>query len=195
VNAQFNVTAELDDLVLAAQNERADALGEILAQDGEFFSAFMGLLTMTPGSHPKTYRVMHIASQIASFGALYFKGYYDRPRPTHLCPALLPPIQVPGHSSFPSGHSTQAHLMSLCMRYLLTQAAVPQPDFDALTKDLAVLADRIARNRELAGLHFANDSKGGVELANALFATLTDASSGVAKFNEAIGEAKSEWPA
>jgi hypothetical protein len=126
---------------------------------------------------------------------LYFKGYYDRPRPSHLCPALLPPIQVPGHSSFPSGHSTQAHLMSLCMRHLLTQAAVPQPDFDALTKDLAVLADRIARNRELAGLHYANDSKGGAELAKALFATLTDASSPIAKFDEAIAEAKSEWPA
>ena len=85
--------------------------------------------------------------------------------------------------------------MSLCMRHLLTQAAVPQPDFDALTKDLAVLADRIARNRELGGLHFANDSKGGAELAKALFATLTDPSSPVAKFDEAIGEAKSEWPA
>jgi hypothetical protein len=62
-----------------------------------------------------------------------------------------------------------------------------------LTKDLAVLADRIARNRELAGLHYKNDSTGGAELAKALFATLT--SGGVSKFDEAIAEAKSEWPA
>jgi hypothetical protein len=83
--------------------------------------------------------------------------------------------------------------MALCISHLLTQAGVLQPDLDALTRDLAVLADRIARNRELAGLHFANDSKGGAELAKALFATLTSGS--IAKFNAAIEEAKSEWPA
>src|SRR5437868_15103207 len=114
---------------------------------------------------------MHIASQIASFGALYFKGHYNRARPSQLCPALLPPIPVPGHASFPSGHSTQAHLMMLCLVHVLEEADVPQPDRDAISADLRVLADRVARNREIAGLHYASDSKGGVALAKSVFDT------------------------
>jgi len=179
--------------VLAAQNERDDAMGEILTQDGEFFSAFMGLLSMSAGSHPQTNRVMHIASLVASFGALYFKGLYNRARASQLCPALMPPIPVPGHSSYPSGHSTQAHLMALCLNHVFKQVPIAQPDLDALTGDLAVLADRIARNRELAGLHYESDSKGGAELAKVLFAVLTNAADPISKFDEAVTGAVAEW--
>ena len=35
------------------------------------------------------------------------------------------------------------------------------------------LADRIARNREIAGLHFRSDSKGGANLAQSLFEVLS----------------------
>jgi membrane-associated phospholipid phosphatase len=178
-------------------------MGEILSQDVEFISDFMGLLTITPGSHPKTYRVLHIASLIGSFIALHFKGSkvdgYERVRPSQLCPALLPPVPVPGHASFPSGHSTQAHLMAGCIGYLLDQAALPQPDRDALTIDLGVLADRVARNREIAGLHYESDSKGGAALAASVLATLTNNNAAVpagvvAMFDDAITEAIGEWP-
>jgi len=186
-----NLGTELDHLVTAAQNERADAIGEILSQDAEFFSDFMGLLTITPGSYPKTYRVLHIASLIGSFTALHFKAIYERPRPSQLCPALLPPIPVPGHSSFPSGHSTQAHLMALCMDHLLTEANVPQPDLANISADLRVLADRIGRNREIAGLHYESDTAGGVALAQSVFDTLTNAPIGT--FVNAINDAVEEW--
>jgi len=187
-----NINTELDHLVTAAQNERADAIGEILSQDGEFFSDFMGLLTISSGSYPKTYRVLHIASLIGSFTALHFKGIYERPRPSQLCPALLPPIPVPGHSSFPSGHSTQAHLMALCMGQLLTQANVPQPDRGNISADLRVLADRIGRNREIAGLHYESDTAGGVALAQSVFDTLTNAQNPINKFADAITSAVEE---
>ena len=57
--------------------------------------------------------MLNIASLVALFVSMYYKGKYKRPRPSELCPALLPPIVVPGHASFPSGHATQARLMSL----------------------------------------------------------------------------------
>jgi hypothetical protein len=182
--------ADIDDLVVAARDERADAMGEILSQDIEFISDFMGVLSITPGSHPKTYRVLHIASLIGSFAALYFKGAYERPRPSQLCPALLPPIPVPGHSSFPSGHSTQAHLMARCITHML----VVVPDSDAISADLRVLAKRVARNREIAGLHYASDSKGGDALAESVFDTLiNNTNTNLMRFNNAITEAQAEW--
>ena len=35
----------------------------------------------------------------------------NRPRPSQLCPALLPPIDPPGHASYPSGHATETTLV------------------------------------------------------------------------------------
>ncbi len=156
---------ELGDLVTAAANERADALDEILSQANEFISYFLNLLTANPGAYPQTTKVLTIASQIGTFVAMYFKGQYKRPRASQLCPALLPPIQVPGHASFPSGHSTQAHLMALCMGDVLRDChwAV-----DNVTDDLWTLADRIARNREIAGLHYPSDTAAGKAIARRL---------------------------
>ena len=102
-------------MLAMARDERASALGEILTQDVEFITAFMEALAITPGSHYRTFRMLHIASLIGSFAALHYKHVFDRPRPSWELPALMPPIPVPGHSSFPSGHATQAHLMAKCM--------------------------------------------------------------------------------
>ena len=110
---------EIRHLVTAAMEERADALGEILSQSDEFISYFLNMMTAQPAAYPRTTRVLAIASLVGTFVAMYFKGRYARPRPSQLCPALLPPIEVPGHASFPSGHSTQAHLMALCMDSVL----------------------------------------------------------------------------
>jgi membrane-associated phospholipid phosphatase len=191
--ATANQATEIQNLVLADRDERAQALGEILAQEVEFISAFMGLLTITPGSHPYTYRILHIASLIGSFAALHFKGVYNRARPSQVCPALLPPIPVPGHSSFPSGHSTQAHLMQRCVTHVLTEAGIPQTDLDTLTADLWVLAERVARNREIAGLHYESDSIGGTELSAILFGVLTNTSAPLATFDLAVSDAANEW--
>ena len=69
-----STTVELNGLVIAARDERPPAMGEILSQDAEFITDFMGLLTITPGSHPNTYRVLHAASLIGSYAVLYYKG-------------------------------------------------------------------------------------------------------------------------
>src|SRR6185437_12754923 len=83
-----NVQGEIDLLVTAAQNERADAMGEILGQADEFVSYFMNLLCIRPISHPKTARVLHIANMVALFTVMYYKGVFNRSRPSQLCPAL-----------------------------------------------------------------------------------------------------------
>jgi hypothetical protein len=190
-NSALNVTGEIYDLVIAAEEERADALGEIVSQSDEFISYFLNALSSRPGSYPNTNKVLTIASLIGTFVAMYFKGRYARPRPSHLCPALMPPIQVPGHASFPSGHATQAHLMALCMRDVLAGS----PTYDTASVVLWTLANRIARNREIAGLHYKSDTDGGVALALSTLPLLQQSAiaQGTSKYQIAVDAAREEW--
>ena len=183
---------QIDLLVLDARDERPDAIGAILSQDVEFFTDFLALLNMKPGSHPQTWRVLNIASLIGSFAALYLKNKWDLPRPSQLCPALLPPIPVPGHSSWPSGHSTQAHLMKNVMLRIFATTTMSTTDQDVWKSNLDTLADSIARNREIAGLHYAKDSEGGSRLADLLNDNIL-AGTAVQMLYDAINAAADEW--
>ena len=93
LNAGANVQGEIVDLVTAASNERADALAEILSQADEFISYFLNMMTAQPGAYPATTKVLSIASLVGTFVAMYFKNLYSRPRPSQLCPWLMPPIR------------------------------------------------------------------------------------------------------
>ncbi len=154
---------EIPRLQRLARFERADAADEIVAQKDEFVSYFMGLLGATPGSHPQTYRLMHFANLVGAFMSMHFKAQHSRRRPSHIAPSLFPPVQVPGHPAYPSGHAAQAHLIRRCTLSILPPAATP-----IVRDNLKALAKRIARNREIAGLHFNDDSHGGQELANTI---------------------------
>jgi len=173
--------------VIAASNERADALAEILSQSNEFISYFLNMMTARPGAYPATTKVLSIASLVGTFVAMYFKNWYSRPRPSQLCPALLPPIEIPGHASFPSGHSTQAHLMALCMNDVLNNL----PQQNTMVEDLWTLADCIARNREIAGLHYPSDSAAGVAFAYWIHFLLQRGDQ--THYQQAVTDAAGEW--
>jgi hypothetical protein len=197
---------ELNALVRLAEDERPDALGEILAQADGFSSYFMAALGISPRTHPNTCLMLHIGSLIGCYGSMHFKNLYQRRRPSQLAPGLMPPIPVPGHPAYPSGHSTQAHLMVLCVR----QALPGGPVRNRLTVVLNELAARIARNREIAGLHYESDSKAGANLAQSLFELLssdalpvtvpqpippaTNPPSTARRFQSIVAAALTEWP-
>ena len=204
------VELELRFLARAARDERTDALGEIVSQSTEFLTYFMELMSINPTSHPATVRLMNIGSLIALYCCLYWKGFYTRVRPSQLMPALMPPISVPGHASFPSGHATQSWLVSLCMQQALpgfqlqTSPKLPgNPDAgslcEAMTPGLRQLARRIARNREIAGLHYPSDSMGGRRLADQIFSQIlfdgNSATALVKSYQVALAAAKAEWSA
>ena len=86
---------------------------------------------------------------------LVLKQKYDRVRPHILEPEIMPVIEVPGHPAYPSGHSTQAHFMA----YLLSEIL---PEKEA---ELTMEADQIAKNREIAGVHYESDTEAGKLLA------------------------------
>jgi len=195
--------AELKALIRLAEDERADALGEIIAQHDGFMSYFMTVMFISPRTHPKTCLLLHIGSLLGCYVSMHFKGLYQRRRPSQRVPGLLPPIPVPGHPAFPSGHSTQAHLMARCVK-----AVLPAYMRDDLGKVIDELADRIARNREIAGLHFETDTRGGEDLAQSAFAILasdalplsvpqsippTPQSATLRRFAKIVADAKGEW--
>ena len=122
-----------------------------------------------PATHPASYLVFNMANLVATLVAMHFKGVHNRPRPSHVCPALLPPLEVPGHASFPSGHATQAHLFARCAKDML-----PVGQQTGMGIVLNALAARIARNREIAGLHYKSDTLAGEYLAGEIHKVLSD---------------------
>lgn len=178
------VDIEIEDMLLAAETERADALGEIFTQSGTFVPDFTGLLDIRPGSFLKTLQLVEVTVFLGGFVAQHFKWINQRRRPSHVCPALKPPIPVPGHASYPSGHATQAFLVAGALREAFEGCAQKgaMPAVNAL-------AERIARNREIAGVHYRSDSEAGRRLAKDLMKVLRT----VPSYQSLIDDASREW--
>ena len=81
--------------------------------------------------------------------------------------------------------------MALFVELALVRAA--RPYAADMARKLKVLAIRIARNREIAGLHYPTDSEAGRRLAQSVSATLTGGAA-VPNFDAAIAAAGAEWP-
>lgn len=101
-----------------------------------------------------------------AFRPLYYaKARYNRVRAYQLFPELAPPFlprgKFPMHAAFPSGHSTQAHMIVNVLASVFGAQVVES------ARDLAW---EIGRNREIAGLHYASDTEGGRLLADVLLA-------------------------
>src|SRR5690606_15890197 len=85
---------------------RPAAMAESLAQRQGFGIYFEGVLGTSPKTHPSMRYLMDGAMRIAQFQCMHHKNKFQRPRPTQLSPNLLPPVDVPTHSAFPSAHAT-----------------------------------------------------------------------------------------
>jgi hypothetical protein len=144
---------------------RAGLMNEVLSQMSSFDAYFEGALSFTRATHPSTHLLLLGAMRAAEFAAMHYKNRFQRPRPWQLWPELMPPVAVPGHASFPSGHATQAYTVA---RVLQTVAAAVVPAVDDITTRLA---QRIARGREVLGLHYPSDTQAGQILADEVAAT------------------------
>ena len=134
----------------------------------------------SPHSYAREKTLMHIAMHVGEFQAMHYKRQpgtdpqggqiLPRPRPSQLSPALMPPIAVPGHASYPSGHSTQSHLLSGLLAQVMPAAATGvlvtvSPTTIPSASLLDRLAERVSRNREVLGLHYPSDTAAGRNLA------------------------------
>jgi membrane-associated phospholipid phosphatase len=170
---------------------------------------------------------MSIALRVGEFQAMHYKlhpgtdaagnAIPNRPRPSQLSPALMPPIAVPGHASYPSGHSTQSHLLSgLLAQVMPASVTTPLPQLPGAPAPLPLpnpppppppppiappfipwtgslldrLAERVSRNREVLGLHYPSDSAAGRLLAAYSLYLLLQCPTVI----NTIVSAQQEWP-
>jgi hypothetical protein len=179
--------------------ERRYAIDEILTEADEFISKFLHLVSATATTHPATSRMLIVADALTALITMHYKAHFNRARPAQVAPALMPPIEHAGHASFPSGHATQAHVFATLLKEVIPKrlgAAAPtpaDPDRTTIEKSLVFLADRIARNREIAGLHYPSDTRAGVTLAGAITSKILLDCDYLPKFAKLVDNAKHEW--
>lgn len=151
---------------------------EILIETIYFGDDFYPIIT-DPAIHPHTSYLIKTALSEFSIVVLYYKHLFDRVRPHILDPKIIPAIDVPHHPAYPSGHASQTYFIALLL------AEINPHNRDAYIES----ANRIAHNREIAGLHYPSDSKAGRELAQQYFRLL----SATPWFQLNLEKAKSEW--
>ena len=82
------------------------------------------------------------------------------------------------------------------LKGVLPQPRLPAADFPVVSDNMLVLADKVARNREIAGLHFETDSAAGKTLADLVAPLLSPLlTTAAAPFTvDTITAAGNEWP-
>ena len=178
-------------ILRAAADLRADRMAEILSQQGDLLSFFGAQQWLSATRRQWTLLFLGAVYAAVSAVEMGVKHLCSVPRAIDLSPLIQPVIQTPGHSSYPSGHSTEAHAFAVALACLRLAAAeadaagasvagsgiaslmswlpaaegapVPPGPADFLTL-LFRLSARIADNRTVAGVHFPVDSAHGALL-------------------------------
>lgn len=153
---------ELDEILSHRQASDFQARVPEIEQEAKAapVSLFTPLGADRNGPNQKTATVLAKVARWAIPYIMHFKGKWLRPRPHHLDPNIELVVHVPGHPAYPSGHSTQAHLIALVGLEICQDRTIGDV--------LWAAADRVAQNREYAGVHYRSDSACGVELAKQL---------------------------
>ena len=134
---------------------------------------------------PKTRQLLKLVLEVSIIIHMRIKHALACRRPVEFSPQIQPMIVTPGHGSLPSGHATEAFVVAFVMDALLRRARLPKEERqpagfrfrrdDPLTTQLMRIAERVATNRTVAGVHFPADSVAGMVLAQALVGLLRGA--------------------
>ena len=179
--SQFMDPEQLDREVrqmLDLAPEREERFVEIMDQDDADGATnyWFGSLQVSPSRNPATYLMVRVGRRIGEHVVMCLKGMFRSPRPSQLCPAIVPMIDPPSTPSFPAGHAVQAYLISYLLAYSLPrlpQQYIPEDDLNAASGMLFTLAERVSVNRIVAGLHYPTDILAGRAVGIACFKALT----------------------
>jgi hypothetical protein len=177
---------ELDKLLTMQQDEeeRENRRQEIYAQDRNILLSGFDPRFDLQKLHPKTYEIACAMRLLGSYVIGSYKAHFNRARPTdYLKEPFTTIIDVPGHPAYPSGHSTQAHLVAYALIEII-------PGKEQVLKRVA---GRIAENREWAGVHYRSDSVAGQKLAKDLLSPLLEPMNSYPLFQETLAKARTEW--
>jgi hypothetical protein len=178
---QDEIFREIEMLIGPDADERQERSQEIFDQMSGIVDYFAQVLMLSPAQQ-NTLRVMEIADQAGLMVAIYFKDKFNRARPQQVFPGLVPLIPPPGHPSWPSGHSLESHMIALALKEVL-------PNVGNMHAALDRLADRIGKNREIAGVHYVSDTDAGKRIALKAFPYLKKCPT----FERALEAARTEF--
>jgi hypothetical protein len=170
-------------IVAAYADLRDDRMDEILSQLDGNETFFASILSLHPERHRWTFEILDLVSRTAQFVEMRVKYGLAARRPSEYSAQIQPMLQVPGHASTPSGHSTEAFAAAMVLSYL-TRVNGNLVYSDQLTVvQLFRQAARIAINRQVAGLHFPVDTAVGAVLGMTLGSYLVQRLTAGVNFN------------
>ena len=148
---------------------RRDRASEINAQITEFFPFFASVCHLHPDRSRYTLELLTALRFAVVATQMRVKHALAMPRPVDYSQQIMPMIQTPGHSSFPSGHAVETFMFATVL-FELTAGRETQlyPSSHPLHDQLLRLAARICVNRVVAGVHFPVDNAAGMVLGSQL---------------------------
>ena len=159
--------AQLADVIADAEL-REDRAPEILMQTQGVNAFFATVLPITAARTPATLQLLGIANQAAIFVEMQMKHVFACARPHEYSPQVQPMIATPGHGTYPMGHGCEAQVTARLLAALTQSASVDDPAWHSMRHQLDTLAERIAENRIVSGVHFRVDQWAGKALGDAL---------------------------
>nr|WP_249145432.1 phosphatase PAP2 family protein [Bradyrhizobium diazoefficiens] len=155
-------------LMRAYMDQRPDRSPEILTQLGFPTPYFVMLLGLQGVPSRYTFELIAITQVLAAHTAMVVKHHLACRRPDRIGAQIMPMIPTPAHASFPSAHATEAFAVAEVLNALVESRSDNYADFEKRQALISKLAERIAVNRTVAGLHFPIDSWAGAILGRAV---------------------------
>ncbi len=162
----FEGEAYHDDIEIVLERqadteERELRRPEIIAEVEDMYTPFLEQFADATGAPGGVLRLMNMMDMAGYVIGYHFKGIFDRPRPHVADHRVNPIITVPSHSSYPSAHSVQTHLIAHALGEVFENSADIGEFFD--------VAERVSINREYAGVHYPSDTEAGKIIARGVF--------------------------
>lgn len=181
-NSSQTTRDELNTLLSYKKLRTPEKIKEIIDQADIHTATFNGqkiINYLDEKKYPLTSKALKQSFEDISIIVLQAKLKFNRVRPSILEPLIDPVLDIPGHPAYPSGHSTQSYFLA----YFFSEL---QPE---KKEQFMKEAERIAKNREIAGLHYPSDTEAGKILAQQFMELLLKQK----EFVSLINEAKKEW--
>ena len=114
-------------------NLRAERQGEIIAQLGDLTSYYASLGFLHQERTKWSFVLLEAVQRITAMLEYRIKHHCSSPRPIVYAPQVYPSIQTPSHSTYPSGHATEAFAIAtifhalLAIPDILLEVELPKP--------------------------------------------------------------------
>jgi membrane-associated phospholipid phosphatase len=148
-------------------DQRPDRSPEVLTQLGFPTPYFAMILGLQGAINRHTLELIALTQVLASHVAMVAKHHLACRRPDRLDATVMPIIPTPAHGSFPSAHATEAFAVAEVLNAFIAGLG-RYPDVAKRQALIHKLAERVAVNRTVAGVHYPIDTWAGAILGRAV---------------------------